>query len=406
MHASVFVALTLIAALATGCMTYQRQGDKAFERGDCNEALAAYERAMERNPEDSQLYYRAAKCALRMGDFAASERYFSKSLRYGGGLDVAKELASFYVKTSNYVSAVRVYQYLLYQTEEKQPIYNNLGTALMYAGQYFDAESYLMVAQQMAPDRPTPYLNLGVLYDRHLRQPWLAINFYECCEELAPRAQNIAMITQRSKELKSRYSRMYQAEAVECGEPYEPRASKRPVSGLKKVVDLELGTDETKSEDDGPADDGEAPVGDAATKGDETQAPTKVPIDRMVDEVEPPVEEVHAGLLERGRRAFAAGKWAEAVDALTKVPVADLSAADQKRLGLAYLKQANWTLAAHWLGLARVSAEDPELVDGLLVAHGKLGQTERVAELCREFRKRPKYEKLVEQRCENDDAAE
>lgn len=408
---SVFAALFACVG-ASGCMTYQRQGDRAFEQGDCDQALYAYEHAIDNDSKDPELYYRAAKCSMRLGDFASAESYFGKSLRFGAGLDVARELASFYVKTSNYVSAVRVYQYLLYEVSDKQPVYNNLGTALMYAGQYFDAESYLMVAQQLEPEDPLPYVNLAVLYDRHLRQPWLAINFYDCYQRLSPRAPNVDAVAQRSKELRSRYSRMYQEEILECGQAYEPRADSAPTGGLKKAIELEMDaqtpTDETPGEGEaswGMPGSGKSDAPDAGG-GDASDQPTEIPIDRVVTEQVASPDRAKQSQLDRGRRAYEQGEWSEVVDALTRVPVANLSGQEQKMLGLAYLQQSNWTLSAHWLGLAVLEAEDTEVVGGLFTAFGRMKRDARVAELCKEFGKRPKYEKLAREHCTVDESTE
>src|SRR5690554_5557648 len=163
-----------LLVLAPSCSHPGGLGDRAFEAGDYSAALRYYEEEMVEGAHDWKLYHRAALASTRIGSFATAERYYSLSLRYGGGVDVATDLAAFYVQTSNYARAVRVYQFLLKHTDDPQPVYNNLGTALMYAGLPFDAESYLMISQQMDPKNPLTYINLGVLYDQHLKQPQLA----------------------------------------------------------------------------------------------------------------------------------------------------------------------------------------------------------------------------------------
>lgn len=77
----------------------------------------------------------------------------------------------------------------------------------MYANEPLDAESYLLVAQQLNPQDPIPYVNLGILYDRHLRQPFVAVEFYECYTALAgtqsDQGRSIAM---RITELREKFA--------------------------------------------------------------------------------------------------------------------------------------------------------------------------------------------------------
>lgn len=378
-----FLALLGSIALCVGCASIQRQGDRAFEKGDCAQALENYAEAIGAGSKDPGIYHRSAQCSLKIGDLPGAERFYSDAMRFGAGIEVARELAGFYIKTSNYVSAVRVYQYLLYQEAEKQPLYNNLGTALMYAGKPFDAESYLMVAQQLDPVDPTPYVNLGLLYDRHLKQPWLAINFYECYDELTRgRAQNGDMVRQRAAELRDRYYRLYEEGAVDCGKAYEPSVrSVVDLADLKDIVDAAVPEDqEPLVQNDGPV--GEAPV-----------------IERQVTEVTPTDVAGPPISIEEARAAFEGGRWAEAVTGFTGVPVSQLSVRDQKSLGVAYLRQANWAMAGHWLELALTTAPDSEILSALFDVYERSKDADRLAGLCNRYGSLDKYEKIVAERC-------
>lgn len=369
--------------LGAGCGSIQRQGDRAFERGEYQVALDYYDEAEATGVKDPEMYHHAAQSALKLGDFAAAEKYYAKALQFGAGVAVARELATFYVKTSNYVSAVRVYQYLLYQEGEKQPLYNNLGTALMYAGQPFDAESYLMIAQQMDPRDPLPYVNLGLLYDRHLKQPWLAVNFYECYGELTQgRADNAQMVRQRAAELRDRYHRLYEPDALACGQPYQPGAAVVQVEDLKEVVAAEF----PDRPPDEPADAG-PPIENGPV------------IERQVTEVDLPSDAGTADLLAGARLAYSEGRWADAVKAYAALPLAQLQAQDHKFLGVAYQKQANWAMATHWLELALTQTDDAELVGALFDVYARAGQQERISALCKRFGKSSEYENIASSYC-------
>lgn len=384
-----------------GCATVQDQGDQAFKKGNCDQALENYEEAEEAGVKDPEMFHRAAQCALSIGDLALAERHYSYAIRYGAGVDVARELAGFYIRTSNYVSAVRVYQYLLHQESDKQPVYNNLGTALMYAGKPFDAESYLMVAQQMRPDDPTPYVNLGLLYDRHLKQPWLAINFYDCYNELTRgRAQNAEMVAQRSSELRERYHRLYESDAVKCGQAYQPAEQVVMIDDLKQVVEKDL-PDQDPAKPTETGTNNTDPTTDPDVAGEEQKPPVIEP--QITDYVPPssePVETAEASLA-RARRAYDTAQWAQAVGLYSSVPLSKMRAEDQKYLGLAYKEQLNWAMASHWLELALTSTEDLEIVSALFDVYERGKQPDRIATMCKRYGNAPKYEKITKRRCES-----
>ncbi len=373
------------------CYSPQRMGDRYLQDGNCPMALESWERAFDKGFEDAETFHRAARCALDGGDFRSAELYYNRALRLGAGPEVAKELADLYVRTSNYVSAVQMYQYLLYFEEEKQPVYHNLGTALMYAERPFDAESYLMVAQQMDPRDPRPYINLGVLYDRHLRQPWLAINFYECYANLAPESDNAKVVRQRAQELMIRWERMYSAEALSCGEAFEHQVSK-PVANLKERVDREIQLEELPStplpEDEQPG----TPAED-------------VVIERLVTDTAPPPPPDAAPRSEprtpkeTARDAYAAENWPKVVESLSQVPMGELAQREFEMIGMAYYRQENWARSRHWLELAIESEQSPETVHALVVAHLRSGNVSRAQTLCEMFGSRQEYGKLLDRDC-------
>lgn len=394
------VASVWLVLSTTACFSYQRLGDRSFDEGNCAEALEYYEQAFTEGFEDADTYHRAARCALRGGDFSTAERYYNKALSHGAGVPVAKEFAEFYIKTSNYASAVQLYQYLLYYEDDKQPVYNNLGTALMYAERPFDAESYLMVAHQMNPRDPRPYLNLGVLYDRHLRQPWLAISFYQCFGQLAPGSENAALVKQRIEELMQRWSRLYDPQALTCGQPFQPPPPE-PVADLSESVEAQVANETInlveESEPTTASDDA------SGGEGDSTEA---VVIERLVTEDIPttPTDAAASAASEGdalalARRAYEEKNWAETISRLSSVPIARLETVHFEMMGIAYLRQNNWGRAKHWLELAVEGDDKPDTVHALITAHRKAGNVGRAAALCRTFGNRPEHEALIKDVC-------
>ncbi|MFB6351410.1 MAG: tetratricopeptide repeat protein [Bradymonadaceae bacterium] len=267
--------LVAVFVVLAGCASPQTRADRKFDAGKYQQAFTEYKQLIEEGTDDWKVYFRAAKAAKQIGNFAVAEKYYSQALRNGGGADVAREFANFYLKTSNYTKAVRLLQFLLEVEGNKQPIYNNIGTAMMYAGAPLDAETYLLIAQQMKPDDPVPYVNLGVLYERHLRKPQMAVAFYRCYLELTDkRGTQHERIQSRVSELAPAGRGAPSGNRVTCGTPYYPGGgggtdkpdidkkmeelgadAPKSATGNKKgkPIDLGLGaTPKKKSAGDGP----------------------------------------------------------------------------------------------------------------------------------------------------------
>jgi tetratricopeptide (TPR) repeat protein len=388
------VAVFFVALLfATGCVSLEHQADRAFDAGNHKEAQTLYKQAIAEGEEDPNVYLKAARNELKLGNFASAERFYTQSLKYGGGPNVAKELARYYVETSNYVSAVRVYQYLLYEVEDSQPVYNNLGTALLYAGRPFDAESYLMVAQQMEPRDPLPYLNLGLLYDQHLKQPWLAINFYSCFVEMSGQIEQRRQAAQRIREIESQWAKLYDPRALECGQVYEPQID-QPVDNLAEKVgggaapiDLDTGESQEPQE---PSDIIVERMVESLPDGTEAGKPEETVLKSESKKTDPPNDEQTSkkspvGPVEAGRKAFASKDWAGTVDAMTSVSLKDLETRDLAMLGAAYFQLKKFTDSAQWLETVANRDAQPDHIVLLVDAYIRAGEFESAANTCDRF---------------------
>lgn len=322
-----FLALFACLTLAlNACVTPRKKADAAFEQGQYEEALELYQAEIDGGSKDPQVYYMAAQASLKQGDFAGAERLYSRSIRYGGGVPVMRALAELYIQTSNYTRAVRVLMELLDLDEDQQPIYNNLGTALMYADRILDAESYLLIAQQMDPSDPLPYLNLGVLYDRYMRRPQLGADFYRCYLRMTSSgAVQRRTILMRLRELK--LSPEEAPELVTCGEVYRPRAP-TPPDDLREA--LGVGAEEAGQEGSpaGPVDLG---LGEGAEGGD-------TPIVEDSGGAAPPEVDPGAGeqpdgpalARQRARQAYRDKDYERALRTLEVLEDEDLVAADHR----------------------------------------------------------------------------
>lgn len=391
-------ALLIVSLLAVGagCATSEQRADRALEQGDHVSALALYEEEIDRGSRDPELYFKAAQAAIKNGNLSLAERHYSQSLRYGGGERVARSLARYYLSTSNYASAVRVLQRLLDEVEDPQPVYNNLGTALMYSGMPLDAESYLLISQQMQPSDPLPYLNLGLLYDEHFNNPRLARGFYECYVELGEGLKQVDKVRLRISEIRRRWGVSAPQFRVECGEPYRSRVAADSSSKLDKL----------KADQEAPSEPGAGAIdlGVAGGQGETASGPPT--IEKQVEA--PTAEQADADaersrktleLLERAERAFASERFDVVVQAFADLPVDALNPRNAAMYGLALAKVGRQADAVPWLALSMQRRPTSSTLSALLDLYGELGDEEQLRRICDVYRENPNLQDVIKDRC-------
>src|SRR5690554_1629807 len=380
-----------ICALA-GCVSTQQRGDRAFKAGQFSEALDHYERAIDGGDHSAQIYSNAAQAALRIGDFSLAERYFNRALQNGGGESVARELADFYIATSNYTKAVRVLQTVLETTQDPQTVFNDLGAALMYAGSPLNAESYLMVAQQMKPSDPVPYVNLGVLYDKHLNNPRLAYGFYHCFLKLSPNSRQSGKVRARVKSLESSFDGDGLGPAeVSCSAPYQPVITEP--GAMKGELARRLGQGAEPAEVKPSGDEAHLPEPTAEQSGEESG---EITIDRGV--VEPPVtapsaqqNPAEAGKLRDeqvvalAESAFANHNHQEVVNLLKGLPADALTTPLMGLYGQSLAQVKEYDRARRWLSATIAEKPAPAEVHALWTVYRALGEPQAAVALCERF---------------------
>lgn len=419
-------ALLVVAVLAcAGCVNTQTLGDRAFKSEEYGLALDYYEQAIAEGVRDPQLYVRAAKAATAQGAFPQAERYYSQALRHGGGVEVARALAQLYVQTNNFAQAVRVYQYLMRVEKDVQPVYSNMGAALMYSGRYLDAESFMIIAQQMNPADPVPYINLGVLYDRHIRNRPRAAAFYGCFTELTSDASQRRLVQNRLMEMGNEGPIDGSRVGLECGEVFRlPEPVAVDLSDALKdyggEVDLgfEVEPGQTSeeievqrmvaSEDEQDTSESDSPVAsnEAAEDAQEgvseqeqqpadgtSEAPT-VEVD--VDVVAPAESDGVSRAEAEAAGYFEDGRYDDVVRTLRGLE--ERSEAGDRQLGLALYRTGRFEDAIGWLELSLERLPSPQVAGALLDAYGRQGNRDAMGPVCERFQGWPDYEAVLE-RC-------
>ncbi len=338
--------LCVCLLMSAACLAPHERADRAFEAGAYGEALNLYESSITDGTKDPKVFYKAGMAAMRVGEFSVAERHLSRSLRYGGGVESAQQLATLYLQTSNYARAVQVLKFLLDTGLSKQPIYNNLGTALMYAGEVLDAESYLLIAQQMNPADPIPYVNLGVLYDRYIKRPALSIEFYGCYLQLAPRGGQAGTVGTRLRQLNDGGLEVVYQD-VKCGEVYRP--AKTDVVSLKEA----MGTVELGFEEDPAASKSKIEVNAGASKGEAKLNPEVAPT-------------MASGVRARARDAYGRGDYEGAIALIGQIQSSSLKGEDALMLGRCHEQLKRPEDAERWYKTAVVRDSAAEHVGALL----------------------------------------
>ena len=116
--------------------TYLEQGNELYQNDQDQEALAAYQKAIEQNPELAEAYYRLG-------------------LTYAV-LDQAKEAEGAYKK------AIELYRKFTEENPNDADAYFNLGESHRYLHQYEDAVRAYKQAVRLQPEDPEMFYELGV----------------------------------------------------------------------------------------------------------------------------------------------------------------------------------------------------------------------------------------------------
>lgn len=370
-----FLPFFIFLGLLSSCVSDRQLGDKEFELNNYKKALEYYDLEISAGSKDPRVYTQAARASVQMGSFGTAERYYGKAISNGAKTEVIRELAKFYVRTSNYGSAIRVYKYLLNIEKNKQPIYNNLGTAYIYAGSPFDAESYLLIAQQLEPKDPFPYLNLGLLYDQNLKKWPKAIGFYKCFVSLAPKHESTPGVKQRLVEIGAKVST---EEVIDCTVPYTETARSVSLKELRtKMLDLET--------DSAPDTDTDLDKTESKSKGKEIEivnlkSPLVVGFEKTSRQLKPASD------------FYLKFDFESAVKEFEKLPLSVFDADASLAFGDSLSRLFRFSEATTWLQLSDKIQSTPKTVELLINAFNNLGKQSEMKFWCEKYKGRPVYE--------------
>ena len=179
-----------------------RGGTSAYARGDFGAAIARYQEAIEKNPNNLDALNNLGQTLVRTGRAAEAIPYFERAI----ALNLTNwgprfNLAHAYADLQDWPKAVAAYRVALQVLPDDYVTYYNLGLALHRQGQEEAAVQTFQKAIELAPGEPTFHLSLGISYER-LQKPAEAVQAYEDYLTMAPTAGDAPQVKSRIESLR------------------------------------------------------------------------------------------------------------------------------------------------------------------------------------------------------------
>lgn len=150
-------------------------GDNFYAKGNYDAARELYTAAMDLGVEDEYLQLRLGKCLIAAGEYDKAIPLYEKAIK----------------KLEEKGSKEKLCQ-----------ASNNLGWLYTQKGRYKEAENTYLKALKIDPNYANAYYNLGLLYDKHLKDEIGAI---ECFERyIALKGDRSAFVQKRLTEIRER----------------------------------------------------------------------------------------------------------------------------------------------------------------------------------------------------------
>jgi tetratricopeptide (TPR) repeat protein len=191
----------------------------AYARGDMNAALAQYEEAVRRNPNDAESLSNLGQVLVRLNRAEESLPYFQRAIaqipdRWAYHFNLARALGVLQRWNESVIAYRRAQE--LFPNDYATAF--NLGLALRKAGDDAGAVAAFQKAIAIDPNEPTFRMALAMTYER-LKQPAEAAAAYEDALRLAPQAPDGDLVRQKVAQLRAT-------------QPPQPPSGPNPPGGL------------------------------------------------------------------------------------------------------------------------------------------------------------------------------
>ena len=139
--------------------------------GRSEEALVAYERALEIDQRHGDTYNNIATIYHLQGHYDAAIEWYEKARqRYPGYEEIYQNLGDAYSNKGDWDKAIEMYERALEIDDRNGGMWNNFGETLSKAGAEARAEEVFLRSILLAPELPESYNNLGNIYSA--RRQW------------------------------------------------------------------------------------------------------------------------------------------------------------------------------------------------------------------------------------------
>ncbi len=149
------------------------RGDQALLRGNLEEALSWYQRAILVVPEEAKANYNLARLEARsLKDVERSTDRYEKAFSQKSFLPAVLQASLIWLAADRPVAAIQALQRYIQHAPAAAPAYNMLAYAFYRAGYLDSAAYYWKEAIAADPSESLYYLNLALLYARYGKPTW------------------------------------------------------------------------------------------------------------------------------------------------------------------------------------------------------------------------------------------
>ncbi len=144
-------------------MDYNEKGIQALQNKEYEQAIEAFLKAIDENPEEAVGYINIGNVFASIGEVEKAERFFQKAITLDGEAGTALYgLANLYYNEERYEEAAKLYEQAIRKGVEEADAYFMLGKSLERSEQVKLALPYLQRAAELAPTDLEIRLSYGI----------------------------------------------------------------------------------------------------------------------------------------------------------------------------------------------------------------------------------------------------
>lgn len=187
--------IVLISLLLGGCAQFDSRGNtkpapapgKTTTTATAKPAAASPQKSAAPTADPTEANFGKALQLMQARDYTQAEPLLAELTQRQPQLSGPwLNLGILYARTNRRPQAIQSLRHGLGLNPKSAAAQNQLGILLRESGEMRAAELAYQAALTASPDYANAHLNLGVLYDVHLKQPALALKHYEQYRRLAP----------------------------------------------------------------------------------------------------------------------------------------------------------------------------------------------------------------------------